>query len=92
MYRTSIGLESYYTVANTYCEAIMQQCPDIEEMIVALCRAFATTAVCNDEHGVMHLFHACMTNAIEHQKKKEVKHSIALLILKKRGINNLFKD
>ena len=51
-------------------EVLIDQCPDLEKMLVATCRAFAKCDIGRDPEGFGSLMNHTMSAAIEWQKEK----------------------
>ena len=66
----SIRLDSDYANPTSYAEAVIDQCPDIEKMLVQLCRALAKCDVQRDEDGFRRVIAQKMQEAVNWQDNK----------------------
>lgn len=58
------------TPPSCYAEAVIQQCPDVEQLLVKMCRAFAKCDIQQDGEGFMRLVQQNITAATEWQDSK----------------------
>ena len=70
MFPESIRLDSDYANPTSYAEAVIDQCPDIEKMLVQLCRALAKCDVQRDEDGFKRVIAQKMDKAVKWQESK----------------------
>jgi hypothetical protein len=53
-----------------YAEAVIQQCPDLQKLLVCTCRAFAKADIGNDTAGLYHILERTMKEALQWQTSK----------------------
>jgi hypothetical protein len=58
------------TRPSTYAEAVMQQCPDVEEKLDQLCGLLAKCKIEKDPHGLFNVLTAKLDEATRKQKAK----------------------
>ena len=80
VYRSSITLERLYKNATTLSAAVVQQCPDIEAKLIAVCRAFVVARVQNENDGFLEIVSEFMNNALQYQKNKGSKAFYRMVI------------
>jgi len=57
-------------VPSGYAEAVMQQCPDLEALLVSVCRAFAKCDIGRDVKGFEKIVAEKMNEAVAWQEEK----------------------
>ena len=70
VYNSSYVLNDASSLPGSYAEAVIQQCPDLEKMLVATCRAFAKTDIGRDPEGFHRLFNQHLHQAVYWQRSK----------------------
>ena len=63
----SIARESDYATPQSYAEAVISKCPDLEAKMVSLCRAFVKARIQRDIPGLARVFELKLKEAIEWQ-------------------------
>ena len=79
VYRSSITLERLYKNATILSAAVVQQCPDIEAKLIAVCRAFVVARVQNENDGFLEIVSEFMNTALSTRRIKAVKRFIEWL-------------
>ena len=70
MLPNGIRLEGDHANPTSHAEAVIDQCPDIEKMLVQLCRALAKCDVQRDEDGFKRVIAQKMQEAVKWQESK----------------------
>ena len=70
VYTSSVRQDSSEAAPNSYAEAVLQQCPDIERSLVEVARKLARCDVNHDVVGFRKIIEMKLNEAIVHQESK----------------------
>ena len=70
VYRSSVWQDSSEVAPNTYAEAVLQQCPDIERSLVEVTQKLARCDIKRDVVGFRKVIEMKLNEAIVHQESK----------------------
>lgn len=88
VYKSSITTEKSYRNATTLAAAVVQQCPDIEAKLIAVCRAFVVAGVQNSGDGFLEIVSEFMNDALKYQKNRGSKALYRMVIFSPNSSKN----